>query len=78
MIPVDDNKFICHNHFDIINDCHKIRECIKNGEKDLALQYIDHLHTCALRALNQGKRMEFRLVEYKKAIEALGFTRNKA
>jgi len=77
MIPVDDNKLICHNHLDIIGDCSIIREHMKDANYELALQYIDHLQTCAVRALDQGKRMESRLKKYRNLIGSLGFTRFK-
>ena len=77
MIPFDDNKFICHNHIDIINDCLIIREQLGLNNIELALEYLDHIQTCATRALSQGKRMENRMVEYNKSILNLGYVRNR-
>lgn len=74
---------ICHLHNEIIQKCKELNKLGRysyDSIEDLIreVEYIvGYIEDYANEALESGQKMEDRLIEYKEAIEGLGFVREK-
>lgn len=71
------DETLCDMHDLITEELEGLKDCLDTMENEAELKWIDRIISYVAVAKAKGENMEARLMDYREAIEALGFIRNR-